>query len=131
MSWPPGQIRPVRSVCDLQVLGEGDVGVLERVLVALVDPDRELREGAVGTGAGGDDVMGLEVLGVVEGAGGAEAAVGPERRRVAADGAEVLPGCEPGEVEAPKPPIEMPPIAIRSGSVPKRSSTAGITSSVT
>ena len=75
-------------------------------------------------------VVAGEVLGIVERAGGA---VAPEKNSAAEwpPTAQKRPGCRRAMSSAPKPPIEIPPIAIRRGSACSRASACGITSLVT
>jgi hypothetical protein len=72
-----------------QRLLERLVGIEERIVLTRVEPDPEAGVGArVAAARDLDHVVALEVLGVVEGPVGGLAGRLPDRRRVAADGAE-------------------------------------------
>jgi hypothetical protein len=102
------------------------VGTSKRVVAADVDPDRQcavrIQEGEV------EDVVAREVVRVVERTRRRVPGVLPQRRRVTADGAE-LSRLADGEEEGPKPPIEIPPMAMRPRTVSNLCTASGSASS--
>ena len=78
--------------------GERGVGSVERIVAADGDPDARAAEGAAARARDAEHVVAREVGGVVERAGRRLATRAPQRRRLAADGAEPA-GMADGKVQ--------------------------------
>ncbi len=116
---------------DAQRGGELLVRDAERIGRAPVQPQASAAPGRAPARPGeADEVVAGEVGGVVE----CPWAVSPLRSQNAAEWpptAQNSEGRRRAMANAPKPPIEIPPIATRSASAPKRSTASGMTSSST